>query len=40
MIEQVIQDIHAKNAKLPRHKVGFYVVVIAASAVAVAMAVF
>lgn len=37
MIEQVIQDIHAK---LPRHKIGFYVLVVAASAVAVVMAVF
>lgn len=40
MIEQVIQATRTKNVKLPRHRVGFYVFVIATSAVAVVMAVF
>lgn len=40
MIEKIIQDIQAKSAKLPRHKIGFYGLVITASAVAVIMSVF
>ena len=40
MIEQIFHDMRAKNAKLPRHRVGFYAFVIAASAVAAVMAVF
>lgn len=39
MIQKIIQYTHTKNANLPRHKLGFYGFVIAASAVAVILSV-
>jgi len=40
MIEKIIQNIQRKNARLPRHKIGFYGFVVASSAIAVIMSVF
>ncbi|WP_255347478.1 hypothetical protein [Candidatus Nitrosotenuis chungbukensis] len=40
MIQKIIHRVQAKNASLPRHRLGFYGFVIVASAVAVILSVF